>query len=72
MIYVSGARPCYLYHFLCVVAKLSEPEKVPETPSHVFFSSGYGTSHDLLISLPFSASNDTLLFIAVIMASESK
>jgi len=73
MIYSNGARPGYLHHFLCAVAKLSKPDKVPETHPMSFFHqnmSEYRTSHDLLISL--SASNDVFSFISGIMASESK
>jgi len=39
MIYSNGARPGYLHHFLCAVAKLSEPDKVPETYPMSFFPS---------------------------------
>ena len=37
MMYGNEALPGYLYHFLCVVAKISEPNEIPETPAYDFF-----------------------------------
>jgi len=37
VIHGNEARPGYLYHFLCVVVKLSEPEEVPHTSNYFPF-----------------------------------
>ena len=52
MMYGNEALPGYLYHFLCVVVKLSEPDEVPETSDYDFFHREI-SDPDMDLAIPF-------------------